>query len=202
MFVLPMSIARSMAAMIRGADRAPACRRVAGCLRPAYHRGRRSLPRRGSALRPAPSRSRVSIRAAREVLRQPAASCPAGRTCYNLLRPLLKQTVSYRYLRGRDLIATAPAGSSGSSSTSPTSRPTSRRSRSASTSTRSSTSSSRPAPTSCSSTRSSRATSGSSRVRADRRRRRRTPPAPRQLEFDTSGFVQMELLGLDAHEDE
>ncbi len=26
--------------------------------------------------------------------------------------------------------------------------------------------------------------------------------APRQLEFDTSGFVQMELLGLDAHEDE
>jgi hypothetical protein len=30
-----------------------------------------------------------------------------------------------------------------------------------------------------------------------------TPPfAPRQLEFDTSGFVQMELLGLDAHEDE
>ena len=27
-------------------------------------------------------------------------------------------------------------------------------------------------------------------------------PAPRQLEFDTSGFVQMELLGLDAHEDE
>jgi len=29
-----------------------------------------------------------------------------------------------------------------------------------------------------------------------------TPLAPRQLEFDTSGFVQMELLGLDAHEDE
>ncbi len=29
-----------------------------------------------------------------------------------------------------------------------------------------------------------------------------TPFAPRQLEFDTSGFVQMELLGLDAHEDE
>ena len=28
------------------------------------------------------------------------------------------------------------------------------------------------------------------------------PLAPRQLEFDTSGFVQMELLGLDAHEDE
>jgi len=28
------------------------------------------------------------------------------------------------------------------------------------------------------------------------------PPAPRQLEFDTSGFVQMELLGLDAREDE
>ncbi len=28
------------------------------------------------------------------------------------------------------------------------------------------------------------------------------PFAPRQLEFDTSGFVQMELLGLDAHEDE
>ena len=24
------------------------------------------------------------------------------------------------------------------------------------------------------------------------------PPLPRQLEFDTSGFVQMELLGLDA----
>jgi hypothetical protein len=30
----------------------------------------------------------------------------------------------------------------------------------------------------------------------------REPPAPQQLEFDTSGFVQMELLGLDAHEDE
>ncbi len=29
-----------------------------------------------------------------------------------------------------------------------------------------------------------------------------TPLAPRQLEFDTSGFVQMELLGLDAREDE
>jgi len=28
------------------------------------------------------------------------------------------------------------------------------------------------------------------------------PFAPRQLEFDTSGFVQMELQGLDAHEDE
>jgi hypothetical protein len=28
------------------------------------------------------------------------------------------------------------------------------------------------------------------------------PFAPRQLEFDTSGYVQMELLGLDAHEDE
>ena len=26
------------------------------------------------------------------------------------------------------------------------------------------------------------------------------PPLPRQLEFDTSGFVQMELLGLDARE--
>jgi hypothetical protein len=30
----------------------------------------------------------------------------------------------------------------------------------------------------------------------------REPPVPRQLEFDTSGFVQMELLGLDAREDE
>jgi hypothetical protein len=29
-----------------------------------------------------------------------------------------------------------------------------------------------------------------------------SPFEPRQLEFDTSGFVQMELLGLDAHEDE
>jgi hypothetical protein len=29
-----------------------------------------------------------------------------------------------------------------------------------------------------------------------------SPFAPRQLEFDTSGFVQMELLGLDAQEDE
>ena len=28
------------------------------------------------------------------------------------------------------------------------------------------------------------------------------PFAPRQLEFDTSGFVQMELLGLDGREDE
>jgi len=28
------------------------------------------------------------------------------------------------------------------------------------------------------------------------------PFAPQQLEFDTSGFVQMELQGLDAHEDE
>jgi hypothetical protein len=30
----------------------------------------------------------------------------------------------------------------------------------------------------------------------------RSPFAPRQLEFDTGGYVQMELLGLDAHEDE
>jgi hypothetical protein len=29
-----------------------------------------------------------------------------------------------------------------------------------------------------------------------------TPVTPRQLEFDTSGYVQMELQGLDAHEDE
>ena len=29
-----------------------------------------------------------------------------------------------------------------------------------------------------------------------------SPFAPRQLEFDTNDFVQMELLGLDAHEDE
>lgn len=29
-----------------------------------------------------------------------------------------------------------------------------------------------------------------------------TPFAPRQLEFDTSGYVQMELLGLDTREDE
>ena len=29
-----------------------------------------------------------------------------------------------------------------------------------------------------------------------------SPFAPRQLEFDTSEYVQMELLGLDAHEDE
>lgn len=28
------------------------------------------------------------------------------------------------------------------------------------------------------------------------------PLAPRQLEFDTSGFVQMELLGLDSRDDE
>jgi len=28
------------------------------------------------------------------------------------------------------------------------------------------------------------------------------PFAPRQLEFDTSGYVQMELLGLEAHEEE
>lgn len=28
------------------------------------------------------------------------------------------------------------------------------------------------------------------------------PPAPHQLEFDTSGFVQMELLGLEKGEDE
>ena len=30
----------------------------------------------------------------------------------------------------------------------------------------------------------------------------RRAAAPQQLEFDTSGFVQMELLGLDAREDE
>ena len=29
-----------------------------------------------------------------------------------------------------------------------------------------------------------------------------SPFAPQQLEFDTSDYVQMELLGLDAHEDE
>ncbi len=41
------------------------------------------------------------------------------------------------------------------------------------------------------------------RVRADRPGGEdHSPFAPRQLEFDTSDFVQMELLGLDAHEDE
>ena len=30
----------------------------------------------------------------------------------------------------------------------------------------------------------------------------RSPFAPRQLEFDTSDYVQMELLGLEAHEDD
>jgi hypothetical protein len=30
----------------------------------------------------------------------------------------------------------------------------------------------------------------------------RSPFAPHQLEFDTSDYVQMELLGLEAHEDE
>ena len=30
----------------------------------------------------------------------------------------------------------------------------------------------------------------------------RSPVAPRQLEFETSEYVQMELLGLEAHEDE
>ena len=34
------------------------------------------------------------------------------------------------------------------------------------------------------------------------RRGRRSPFAPRQLEFDTSDYVQMELLGLEAREDE
>ena len=29
-----------------------------------------------------------------------------------------------------------------------------------------------------------------------------SPFAPRQLEFDTGDYVQMELLGLEAHEDE
>ena len=29
-----------------------------------------------------------------------------------------------------------------------------------------------------------------------------SPFAPQQLAFDTSDYVQMELLGLDAHEDE
>ena len=78
----------------------------------------------------------------------------------HLLRPILKQTVSYRYLRGREVVAHGRAGWSGRR----------RRARRvdvlhadrdhASTWTRSSTSSSRHAPTSCSSTPSSRVTSG------------------------------------------
>ena len=33
------------------------------------------------------------------------------------------------------------------------------------------------------------------------RRRGRRPDGPRQLEFDTGGFVQMELLGLEGSEE-
>ena len=44
---------------------------------------------------------------------------------YNILRPLLKQTVSYTYYRGTRSSRAGPAGSSGSSSITPTSPRTS-----------------------------------------------------------------------------
>ena len=98
----------------------------------------------------------------------------------HLLRPLLKQTVTYRYLRGREVV---------SHGTGWVERIVvdaddivdllHARWRSPSTSTRSSISSSRRAPTSCSSTRSSRATSGSSSSsRRSARRRRRLAVRP------------------------
>ena len=144
------------------------------------------------------------VRAAREVLRQPGRGLEPRRTCYHLLRPLLKQTVSLplpprpRGRRARDRLGRADRR-----------RPARRldllhaagdlpehrlvrasRVRDAP----------RPAPR--------------LHARPGRRARRRSssrrsattaetsPFAPRQLEFDTSGYVQMELLGLDAREDE
>ena len=58
-------------------------------------------------------------------------------------------------------------------------------------------STSRPGPTSCSSTRSSRATSRSSSSSRPGGDGTGSPFEPRQLAFDTSGYVQMELQGLD-----
>ena len=79
----------------------------------------------------------------------------------HLLRPLLKQTVTYRYLRGREVVAHGTGWVERIVvDDRRRRRPTSRRWRSRSTSIRSSISSSRRGPTSSSSTRSSRATSG------------------------------------------
>ena len=122
----------------------------------------------------------------------------------HLLRPLLKQTVTYRYLRGRDLVAHGTGWVERIVTDAPDTSTYFTPWRSPSTSIRSSISSSRRAPTSCWSTPWSRATSASSwsSRRWARGRRTRSPFAPRQLAFDTSDYVQMELLGLDAHEDE
>ncbi len=121
---------------------------------------------------------------------------------YNLLRPLLKQTVAYRYLRGRDLIAHGAGWVERIVVDSP--------------------------PTSsyftplaiCVNIDSFEHLEFETRpdqlivyrlVQGDESVVLEFAPvdlaqsdtsAPRQLEFDTSGFVQMELLGSEVHEEE
>ena len=123
---------------------------------------------------------------------------------YNLLRPLLKQTVAYRYLRGRDLIAHGAGWVERIVVDSP------------------STSSYFTPLAVCVNIDSFEHLEFETRpdqllvyalVQGDERvvvefapigpgGEDTSPFAPRQLEFDTNDFVQMELLGLDAHEDE
>ena len=120
---------------------------------------------------------------------------------YNLLRPLLKQTVSYRYNRGRDVVANGTGWVERIVVDHPEI-------------------SSYFTPLSIClnvdsfehlefETRADqliayRLVQGDESVTLEFAPLGASPdmPAPRQLEFDTSGFVQMELLGLESHDDE
>ena len=55
--------------------------------------------------RPCPQETPRVVRAAREVLRQPRASCPAARTCTTCCGRCSSRRSPTRYLRGRDLVA-------------------------------------------------------------------------------------------------
>ena len=123
---------------------------------------------------------------------------------YNLLRPLLKQTVTYRYLRGRDLIAhgtgwverivtDAPETSTYFTPLAITLNIDSFEHLEFET---------RPDQLLVYTL-----VQGDERVVVEFApvgpgTDDTSPFAPRQLEFDTSDYVQMELLGLDAHDDE
>ena len=139
--LLPQSTARIMAAMI-GPPTGPTARTAV-----AYHRatGPRHWEPSGRPLGGCVS----SERPAKFFVNDGLVSNPAD--IYHLLRPLLRQTVAYRYLRGgqgrrpRHRLGRAHRGRSAR-----TSRRSSRRSRSASRSPRGSTSSSRRGPTSSS----------------------------------------------------
>ena len=159
---------------------------------------RRAAPTRPSSTRGGDPRVE---RTAREVLRQPGPGDERHRSPA-LLRPILKQTVSYRYHRGRDVVAHGTGWverivvDARRLELLHADRDHDQRGLVRAPRVRDP-----PRPAARVHPRAGRR-ARRHRVRA-RWLRRATigPGAPRQLEFDTSGYVQMELLGLEGTED-